>query len=281
MKRNRIEELLRQNDYHNIRQLEGKVISCIDRNKNTVSKTTELAKLKYLGLISPIVLFIGVGICYWCMGNSSSSSMASPVVIPPRAAHRATLIFLHGLGDTGKDGVSILGMSLFFCNVYHFCYRFDIFALSPNAKQDEEGIKKASQDLKNLILEEGKSIGTDKVFIGGFSQGGAVALYTALTSNIQLAGLVGLSTWLPLHSKFTGENSEIEISKHLKDMKVFQGHGQADPLVSFPYGQMTSQILESKAAKVTFKAYPEMGHSSCPQEMQDIKAFLESVIPRE
>ncbi|XP_060081710.1 acyl-protein thioesterase 1-like [Ylistrum balloti] len=265
------------------------------QNKTTVSRKSSIKKLRFFGLISTVVLFIGVFLCYWCMGNSSSSSMATPIVIGPRAAHRATLIFLHGLGDTGHgwaQGFAQLNMSNIKCVCPTSQIRkvtlnggmpmpswFDIYGLDPEARQDEDGIKKASQELKDLIKEEAKSISTGKIFIGGFSQGGAVALYTALTSDCQLAGLVGLSTWLPLHGKFMG--NQIEKSKYVKELKVFQGHGKVDPMVSHTYGQMTSKILADNAKSVNFKSYDNMGHSSCAQEMADIKEFLESIIPSE
>ncbi|XP_033736641.1 acyl-protein thioesterase 1-like [Pecten maximus] len=265
------------------------------RNNTTVSKKSEFKKLRFLGLISTSILFIGVFLCYWCMGNSSSSSMTNPVVIGPRAAHRATLIFLHGLGDTGHgwaQGFAQLNLSHIKCVCPTSAIRkvtlnggmpmpswFDIFGLHPTAKQDEEGILKASQALKSLILEEAKSIGTEKIFIGGFSQGGAVALYNALTSDCQLAGVVALSTWLPLHLKFM--DKEVNLSKHLKDLKVFQGHGEADPMVSHTFGQMTNKVLADNVKSITFKSYADMGHSSCPQEMKDIKEFLESIVPNE
>ncbi|OWF43055.1 Acyl-protein thioesterase 1 [Mizuhopecten yessoensis] len=189
------------------------------------------------------------------------------------------MIFLHGLGDTGHgwaQGFGQLNLSHVKCVCPTSQTRkvtlnggmpmpswFDIFGLDPKARQDEEGIRKASQELKDLIKEEAKYISTEKIFIGGFSQGGAVALYTALTSDSQLAGLIGLSTWLPLHDKFI--SNDIGKSKHLKDLNMFQGHGKADPMVPYTWGEMTSKILKANVKSVTFKSYDDMGHSSCAQ----------------
>ncbi|KAJ0044222.1 hypothetical protein NL108_011207, partial [Boleophthalmus pectinirostris] len=80
---------------------------------------------------------------------------------------------------------------------------FDIYGLNFNTSEDEVGIKRASENIKALIDQEVKNgIPSHRILLGGFSQGGALSLYTALTTHQKLAGVVALSCWLPLHDSF-------------------------------------------------------------------------------
>uniref|UniRef100_A0A8C5T754 palmitoyl-protein hydrolase n=1 Tax=Malurus cyaneus samueli TaxID=2593467 RepID=A0A8C5T754_9PASS len=80
---------------------------------------------------------------------------------------------------------------------------FDLMGLTPDAPEDEAGIKKAAESIKAIIEHEMKNgIPPNRIILGGFSQGGALSLYTALTCQHQLAGIVALSCWLPLHKAF-------------------------------------------------------------------------------
>ncbi|XP_076440761.1 acyl-protein thioesterase 1-like [Babylonia areolata] len=223
------------------------------------------------------------------MGASSSQTMNTPAVVQSFSKdHKATLIFLHGLGDTGDgwaEGFQMLSLKHIKCVCPHAPVQsvtlnagmkmpswFDIQGLSPSSQEDEAGIKEASRTLQALIESEVKSgIPRNKIFIGGFSQGGAVALYTAFTVDKPVGGIVALSTWLPLHKKLTDE----KVTKYNKDVPILQCHGTSDPLVQFSWGQRTNHFIQSFNPKIEFKTYPGMMHSSCPQEMQDVKAFLE------
>lgn len=225
------------------------------------------------------------------MGASSTKTMSGkPFTVAAQASkNTATLIFLHGLGDTGQ-GWSESFRQMKLKNVKCVCPNapvspvtlnygmkmpswFDIKGLSIESDEDEEGIVAASELLKKLIADEEKAgISSENIFVGGFSQGGAVAMYTALTSTKKLGGVIGLSTWLPLHKKFPSVFSEVN-----KDIPVFQGHGNADPLVPLPWGQMSGEKIKQMTSKHTFHTYQNMGHSSCEQEMDDVKDFLTSL----
>uniref|UniRef100_A0A8C9VZB9 Acyl-protein thioesterase 1 n=1 Tax=Scleropages formosus TaxID=113540 RepID=A0A8C9VZB9_SCLFO len=152
---------------------------------------------------------------------------------------------------------------------------FDIISLSPEAEEDESGIKRAAENIKALIDQEVKNgIPSHRIVLGGFSQGGALSLYTALTMHQKLAGVMALSCWLPLRSSFPQVSSN-------KDVHILQCHGEADPLVPLVFGCLTVEKLKSfvDPANVQFKTYPRMPHSSCPQEMMDIKQFIEKQLP--
>uniref|UniRef100_A0A2I3HPB7 palmitoyl-protein hydrolase n=1 Tax=Nomascus leucogenys TaxID=61853 RepID=A0A2I3HPB7_NOMLE len=119
---------------------------------------------------------------------------------------------------------------------------FDLMGLSPDAPKDEAGIKKEAKNIKALIEHEMKNgIPVDQIVLGGFSQGGAPSLYTALTCPHPLAGIVALSCWPPLHRAFP---QAAKCSG--KDLKLWS-------------------VVTS--ARVQFKTYPGVMHSCCPQGM--------------
>ncbi|THD26881.1 Acyl protein thioesterase 1 [Fasciola hepatica] len=156
--------------------------------------------------------------------------------------------------------------------------RYDIYNLQIDAKQDEKGIMEASAELDKFIAAEiSNGIPAKRIVIGGFSQGGSVALYHALTSNRAYGGVIALSSWLPLHSKFISDPSLIQIAK---DTAVFQGHGSSDYIVAHDMGRATHELLKGfQLSSCEFCSYDHMGHSSCEQEMDDVKAFLKRNIP--
>jgi len=202
------------------------------------------------------------------------------------AAHTATLIFLHGLGDTGHGW---LGMLSDICggHVKVMCPNapiakvtlnfgmqmpswFDIASLQFDAKEDEKGIVASSDRLKAMIEEEVKAgIPYEKIMVGGFSQGGAVALHTFITHTHQLGGCIGLSTFLTLHTKFDELKQEAN-----KGTAVFLGHGTDDPVVNFNYGKLTRAKLSEHYSAITWKEYKGLGHSSDPTEMSHVKKFI-------
>ncbi|GAB1607197.1 acyl-protein thioesterase 1-like [Argonauta hians] len=222
------------------------------------------------------------------MGASTSHQMAV-VEIPATSRHLATVIFLHGLGDTGH-GWAEQFRAFSFRHIKCVCPTapiqpvslnggmrmtswFDILGLSPDSPEDEHGIKSASQKLRDLIAkEESLGIPSNKVMIGGFSQGGAVALYTAFTLAKPLAGVISLSSWIPLNKQFP------RIVTGNKETPLLLCHGTADNLVPFQWGQLTHRLVKTFNSKSRFRAYEGMSHSSCGREMEDVKKFiLESV----
>ncbi|NWR24568.1 LYPA2 thioesterase, partial [Emberiza fucata] len=141
---------------------------------------------------------------------------------------------------------------------------FDLMGLTPDAPEDEAGIKKAAENIKAIIEHEMKNgIPPNRIILGGFSQGGALSLYTALTCQHQLAGIVALSCWLPLHKAFPqAANNGVN-----KDIAILQCHGELDPMIPVRFGALTAEKLKSVVTptKVQFKTFPGVMHSSCPQ----------------
>lgn len=152
---------------------------------------------------------------------------------------------------------------------------FDILGLSESCDEDVSGIHEASVLVKQMIDKEIESTGisSENIILGGFSQGGALALYTALTSDKKLGGVIALSTWLPLRSEFPEKLSEVN-----KSIKIFQAHGHIDPVVALRWGETTKIFLQSLGvSNYTFKKYPDMMHGTCDQEMVDVQSFLDDL----
>lgn len=92
-------------------------------------------------------------------------------------------------------------------------FRFDLRSLDASGPEDEEGIRRAAETVHSMIAEEVKAgIPTERIILGGFSQGGALALFSALTFPQPIAGVIALSAWLPLHQKFPAVMTLFEIS---------------------------------------------------------------------
>lgn len=152
---------------------------------------------------------------------------------------------------------------------------FDIRGLDPNSPQDESGIKSASQMLQLFVTQEEKNgIPRDRIIVGGFSQGGAVALYSSFaTVNPSFAGLLALSAWLPLHYQFPS------VVKSNQQTPILQCHGQMDVVVVHSFGVLTGQLIKSFNPNHQLKSYQQMGHCSCNEELQDVKQFIEKYLP--
>lgn len=130
--------------------------------------------------------------------------------------------------------------------------------------------------------EESKGITRDRIVIGGFSQGGSVALYSAFSvAKPPVAGILGLSTWMPLHHRFPGVSIMplmpflsvettwphhmillLQIVKANQETPVLLCHGRADPMVTFGFGELTSRLVQAFNSKADFRGYDNMGHSS-------------------
>lgn len=214
----------------------------------------------------------------------------TPVVIAATTKHSATLIFLHGLGDTGHGWASAIGeirqpymkvicptaptMPVTLNNGFKMPSWFDLKSLEARGPEDEAGIKKASESIQSMIdAEEREGIPANRIVLGGFSQGGALALYSALTYKKPLAGVIGLSCWLPLHKSFPAALADN------KDTPILQCHGDCDPIVPYKWGQLTASILKSIVKNTEFRTYRGLMHSSSDEEMKDLKAFIEKILP--
>ncbi|GJQ84152.1 hypothetical protein Trydic_g2832 [Trypoxylus dichotomus] len=212
------------------------------------------------------------------------------VVIDAATTHTATLIFLHGLGDTGQGWSRAMAairpscvkvvcptaetMPVTLNAGYRMPSWFDLKSLDIGGPEDEEGIKSAAAYVHSMIEDEiERGIPANRIIIGGFSQGGALALYSALKFPQRLAGVVALSCWLPLHKSFPAE------VRCPTDIPVLTCHGDCDPVVPYKLGQMTASLLKMILKDFEFKSYRGLMHTSSDEELSDVKQFVHNKLP--
>lgn len=147
---------------------------------------------------------------------------------------------------------------------------YDIVSLDRDGPVDEAGINDSSAILDALIDREvERGVDAGNILVAGFSQGGAIAINTALRSTRKLAGLMALSSWLALPGALEGDNLDTSTP-------VFIAHGQFDPMVPLQYGRMSADKLIEVGFNVEWHDYP-MAHAVCADEISDIRAWLLSV----
>ena len=150
---------------------------------------------------------------------------------------------------------------------------YDIVGLDMARRVDEDGLKDARSRVVALIDQEtARGISAHKIFVGGFSQGRAVALYTALRHDEALAGIIALSTYLPLADRL-----EEDISTENREIPIFMGHGQMDPLVPVSLAEQGLETLRAHHYPVTWRTYP-IPHSVSPLEFQDLSVWVGQIM---
>jgi phospholipase/carboxylesterase len=203
-----------------------------------------------------------------------------------------TIIWMHGLGADGHDFEPIVpelvrpaerALRFVFPNApvrpvtvnrgYAMRAWYDIIGFERGTAQDEVGIRGSYAAIEALIRRENeRGIATDRIALAGFSQGGAMALFSGTRYPEKLAGIMGLSCYMLLDSKFAAERSPAN-----QTTPVFIGHGSQDPVVSITLGETSRRLLEGAGYAVEWHAYA-MPHSVCPQEVLDIAAWLRRIL---
>lgn len=234
-----------------------------------------------------------------------TSRALETVILPAISKHTASVIFLHGLGDSGYGWKPVAEMLRKNSRLRHVKWIlphapirpvtanfgmemrawFDITSFDFR-QEDEQGMLTSAKVIEHLITAEVESgIRPDRVVLGGFSQGGVMSIMAGLTGERRLAGLAILSGWLPLKSKISKMTS-----KHTTTTPVFWGHGSKDPLVKPKFGEESVKFLvedlgmssgsDVKEGKgVMHKVYEGVEHSACPEELEDLSEWMASVIP--
>jgi phospholipase/carboxylesterase len=200
---------------------------------------------------------------------------------------QASVIWLHGLGADGHDFEPIVP-ELELDQPVRFVFPhapvrpvtinqgmrmrawYDILQFGPGP-EDDAGVR-ASQKLLEAMIAAEKERGIRQIVLAGFSQGGAIVLQTALRQRERLAGVLALSTYLPLHKTL-----EAERSPENRDVPIFMAHGQHDEIIPLQRAEQSRQLLERLGYKVEWHTYP-MPHSVCPEEIADISAFLRRIL---
>ena len=145
---------------------------------------------------------------------------------------------------------------------------YDILQFGPGP-EDEAGIRESQRAIEQLI--EAQPVPPERVVLAGFSQGGAIVLHTALRYPKKLAGVIALSTYVPLREKMP------EASPANHEIPIFMGHGQYDDIIPISRAQASRDLLLKAGYRVDWREYP-MPHSVCMEEITDIGAFLADLL---
>jgi len=202
----------------------------------------------------------------------------------------ASVIWLHGLGADGNDFAPIVPE----LRLPKAAIRF-VFPHAPvrpvtinggmrmrawyditdgaNRREDERGVR-ASQVLIEALIAREKERGTKagRLVLAGFSQGGAIALHTGLRHPERIAGIMALSTYVPV-----GEKLSAEASTANRDVPIFMGHGSDDPIIPLVRAEQSRNLLKSLGYPAEWHKYA-MPHSVCPEELADIGTWLGKVL---
>ncbi len=150
---------------------------------------------------------------------------------------------------------------------------FDLVAATRDAPEDEAGIRASAKAIEALMRrEQERGVAAHRMVLAGFSMGGAMALFTALRYPEKLAGVIALSTYLPIASVVAAEVTAANAS-----LPIFMGHGQSDDVVSFHFARQSRQRLHRMGYAVEWHEYA-MAHAVIPEELQHVKMFLDRVI---
>jgi lysophospholipase-2 len=247
-------------------------------------------------------------------------SAAASAAARTSGKYRGALVFLHGLGDT-PAGWSDLERSLprYSPRLSEIKYVFppaptipisinggsrmpgwfDLYdwPIDVGSQDDPDGLYRGIEQIQRVVasLVEEDGIPPSKIVIGGFSQGGAVALLTCYhpkNTMYPFAGCIGLSAWLTLPDEVTksqptseggggggSSSSSSSSSVDVTQIPLFWGHGTYDDKVLFPQQDFGIRKLQDELGvrNIQGEEYP-VGHSSHPKEMQHMAAFLENVL---
>jgi phospholipase/carboxylesterase len=204
----------------------------------------------------------------------------------------ATIIILHGLGADGNDFVPIAReldlaeagpvrfvfphapvIPVTINNGYRMRAWYDILGMDLASREDEAGLRKSMAAVEDLLeREEERGMPPHRIVLAGFSQGCAMALLTGLRHKERLAGMVGMSGYLPLARTTGGERTDANALT-----PIFMGHGRHDDVVDIARGTASCDALRGLGYEVEWHDYP-MGHSVCMEEIEDLNAWLLKVL---
>jgi phospholipase/carboxylesterase len=224
--------------------------------------------------------------------KESEAPLPDTVEVEPQGPARCSVVWLHGLGADGHDFEAIvpelglpgdLGVRFVFPHApvrpvtpnggMRMRAWYDILGLDHGSRQDEPGIRESAEIAHGLVRRErARGVRADRVVLAGFSQGGAIALFAGLRHPERLAGILALSTYLPLPGALDAEAHPANAA-----VEVFMAHGRHDPLVPLSLAEQSKDALRRRGQTVDFRTYA-MPHSVSAEEIADIRVFLLRVL---
>lgn len=204
----------------------------------------------------------------------------------------AVVIWLHGLGDDGHGWSEVVpglklppSMAVRFLfphaptmpvtinNGYVMRAWYDIGDADLHSRADLAGVRRSQAQLEALIArEKARGVSSGRIVLAGFSQGGAIALYTGLRHPERLAGIVALSTYLIDAPALAAEAAPAN-----RDVPIFMAHGTHDPVVRFAWAELSRKALLAAGWNVEWHAYP-MEHSAVLEEIEAAGVFLRKIL---
>jgi phospholipase/carboxylesterase len=217
-----------------------------------------------------------------------TASLLPAVVIDTGPNPDASVIWMHGLGDTGhgwSQAVPELALPASLAVRFLFPHApsmpvtlnqgyvmpawYDLSAGDLQRHPDLAGVRASRDRVEALIAaERARGVASSRIALVGFSQGGAIALYTGLRHADRLAGLAGLSTYL-----IDGESLAAEASPANRDVPILMAHGTLDPMIPIDRAEASRRALETMGWRVEWHAY-RMEHSATQDELRKVGAFL-------
>ncbi len=214
-------------------------------------------------------------------------------VEPRTAAADAAVVLMHGLGADGHDFESLvpeLRLPAAPSERWVFPHApvrpvtinggwrmrawYDIVAIDRRVPEDEAGIRASAEAIGDVVRREReRGVPAERIVLAGFSQGGAMALFTALRWPERLGGIVALSCYLPLAESLAAEAHPANAAA-----PVFMAHGTMDPIVPTALGEGARDLLRSRGYDVEWHEYA-MPHSVCAEEVGDLRAWLLQALP--
>jgi len=215
-------------------------------------------------------------------------SMLDMIEIEPKSPARSAVIWLHGLGADGHDFEPLVKQwqladelaarfvlphapvqPVTLNGGMRMRAWYDIYDLGFDGEEDAEGIAQARQLLLGLIeREQQRGISSQNILLAGFSQGGAVALHTALRWDKPLAGVLVLSAYLPLRQSLAAEKRSDPGS-----LVVRMDHGEQDPVVPYRAALASRELLQAAGFDVEFNSYV-MEHGLCPPQVDSLRDWM-------
>ena len=210
----------------------------------------------------------------------------------PEDSPVATILIMHGLGADGRDFMPI-AQQLDLASVGPVRYLFpnaptipvtinggyvmpawyDILGADLVKREDEAGLRQSQLQIEQIIAnEKARGIPASRIVVAGFSQGCAMALMVGLRHAESLAGIVGMSGYLPLATSTADEHTAASLNT-----PIFMAHGTRDGVVPLPRASASRDALAELGYSVEWHEYA-MEHSVCPQEVSDLEAFLKRVL---
>jgi phospholipase/carboxylesterase len=218
------------------------------------------------------------------------ADLLETVEIETAPAPSASILWLHGLGADGHDFAPIVPeLRLPFAVRFVFPHApmravtvnngavmrawYDVRGIGGERREDAEGVRASQAQVEALIArEQSRGIPDKRLVLAGFSQGGAMALYTGLRHRERLAGILALSCFLPL-----ADTLEADAAPANRDVPIFFAHGIHDPLIPLARARSAHDTLVELGWRVEWHEYA-MPHSVCKEEVNDVSAWLTNVL---